>query len=138
MKLVVGGRAQGKTEFARALAEEAVQKGGAETDIRTDTAVADGRTDDVETAMRAAVILHVEVYVRRLMERGEDPSAFAERLLRENPEAVAAADEIGCGIVPADAFLREYRETAGRVCQRLAAASDEVYRVICGIGKRIK
>ena len=68
---------------------------------------ADGRVDDVETAMRAEVILHVEAYVRRLMERGEDPFAFAERLLRENPEAVAAADEIGCGIVPADAFLRE-------------------------------
>lgn len=154
MKLVVGGRAQGKTEFARALAAEALREDGAEETMRTDGACAagrvkeeaagrggteaDGRVDDVETAMRAAVILHVEAYVRRLMERGEDPFAFAERLLRENPEAVAAADEIGCGIVPADAFLREYRETAGRVCQRLAAASGEVYRVICGIGKRMK
>lgn len=141
MKLVVGGRAQGKTEFARALAAEALREDGAcakeEAAYRGGTE-ADGRVDDVETAMRAAVILHVEAYVRRLMERGEDPFAFAERLLRENPEAVAAADEIGCGIVPADAFLREYRETAGRVCQRLAAASGEVYRVICGIGKRMK
>ena len=168
MKLVVGGRAQGKTEFARALAAEAFREDGAGETMRTGGACAagrvkeaaagrgrggvcakeeaayqggteaDGRVDDVETAMRAAVILHVEAYVRRLMERGEDPFAFAERLLRENPEAVAAADEIGCGIVPADAFLRKYRETAGRVCQRLAAGSDEVYRVICGIGKRMK
>ena len=135
MKLVVGGRAQGKTEFARALAGTR-EEGGQESPQTG--AAADGRTDDMEAAMRAAVILHVEVYVRRLMERGEDPFAFAERLLRENPEAVAAADEIGCGIVPADAFLRKYRETAGRVCQRLAAGSDEVYRVICGIGKRMK
>ena len=95
MKLVVGGRAQGKTEFARALAAEALREDGAcakEEAAYRGVTEADGRVDDVETAMRAAVILHVEAYVRRLMERGEDPFAFAERLLRENPEAVAAAD----------------------------------------------
>ena len=58
--------------------------------------------------------------------------------MRYNTEAVASDDEIGCLIVQEDEILRKYRETAGRVCQRLAAGSDEVYRVICGIGKRMK
>ena len=48
------------------------------------------------------------------------------------------ADEIGCGIVPIEAFERDYRETDGRVCQRIAAYSEEVHRVICGLGMRIK
>ena len=51
---------------------------------------------------------------------------------------MVVADEIGCGIVPAVAFAREYREKDGRVCQKIAAFSDEVYRVICGLGSRIK
>lgn len=48
------------------------------------------------------------------------------------------ADEIGCGIVPMEAFERGYRETDGRICQRIAAYSEEVHRVICGLGMRIK
>ena len=47
-------------------------------------------------------------------------------------------DEIGYGIVPTDAFYREYRETHGRVCTQIAAEAKEVHRVICGIGTVIK
>ena len=46
--------------------------------------------------------------------------------------------EVGCGIVPMDAFEREYRETVGRVCTELAAMSEEVHRVLCGVGTVIK
>ena len=60
------------------------------------------------------------------------------RLMQENPDAFVTADEIGCGIVPMEAFERGYRETDGRICQRIAAYSEEVHRVICGLGMRIK
>ena len=59
-------------------------------------------------------------------------------LMQENPDAFVTADEIGCGIVPMEAFERDYRETDGRICQRIAAYSEEVHRVICGLGMRIK
>ena len=42
------------------------------------------------------------------------------------------ADEIGCGIVPVDAFERAYRDEAGRLCQLLAREAGAVYRVIFG------
>ena len=42
------------------------------------------------------------------------------------------------GIVPVDRMEREYREQTGRVCTRLAAYSEKVYRVMCGIGQVIK
>lgn len=73
-----------------------------------------------------------------MLEKGQDVDDLAEKLMRRNPGAVVITDEIGYGIVPADAFLREYREAAGRVCTKLAANAKEVWRVSCGIGTRIK
>ena len=49
-----------------------------------------------------------------MLEKGQDVDDLAEKLMRRNPGAVVITDEIGYGIVPADAFLREYREAAGR------------------------
>ena len=48
------------------------------------------------------------------------------------------SDEIGNGIVPMDAFEREYREQTGRILIELAKEAEEVIRVICGIGQKIK
>ena len=48
------------------------------------------------------------------------------------------SDEIGNGIVPVDAFERDYRERTGRMLITLASQADEVVRVICGIGQKIK
>ena len=39
---------------------------------------------------------------------------------------------------PLDAFEREYREQTGRAEILLAKKADEVVRVICGIGQKIK
>ena len=54
------------------------------------------------------------------------------------PDCIVISDEIGNGIVPLDSFEREYRERTGRILVKLAEQADEVVRVICGIGQRIK
>lgn len=148
MIFVVGGRNQGKEALARRLCKinrsmaekkrDSMEKEQAEQEDAI--AVADGRYDTPEVFLHADLILHYEALVRRLMEEISPiaPCEFTERLLFKNPGAVITADEIGCGVVPADAFEREYRETAGRICQRIAGASEAVYRVICGIETRIK
>ena len=41
-------------------------------------------------------------------------------------------------IVPMDARTRAFRDMNGRLMLYLASEADEVYRVFCGIGKRIK
>lgn len=149
MIFIIGGQSQGKTEFAMELCERkkiemdngVSEPGKAAADSVfsiSDETVADGRTSEYEEAMTAPFIIHLECYIRRLMEEGKDPAGFADRLISENGKAFVTADEIGYGIVPADAFLREYRETDGRICQKIAAFSDEVYRVVCGLGTRIK
>ena len=77
-------------------------------------------------------------YIERKIREGEPIDDLAEELIRKNPELLLITDEIGYGIVPVDRMEREYREQTGRVCTRLAAYSEKVYRVMCGIGQVIK
>ena len=63
---------------------------------------------------------------------------LTEKILGMNRKIIILCDEIGCGLVPVDAFEREYREAAGRVCVELAEHARRVDRVVCGIGMRMK
>ena len=47
-------------------------------------------------------------------------------------------NEIGGGIVPADAALRDYRECVGKLCCEIAAQADVVIHMTCGIPQIIK
>ena len=72
------------------------------------------------------------------MRQGKAVKGLAGRLADENPDIVIVSDEIGYGIVPVDRFEREYREAVGRVCTELAVYADKVFRVVCGIGIKVK
>ena len=108
MKLVVGGAACGKESFAKSICNG--------NRIRRD----------------------YHCIIRKQLADGLDPVEEAESLYQMEPEAIIVTDEVGNGVIPVDAFEREYRRAAGRTHCRLAELSDEVYRVICGIGQRIK
>lgn len=136
MIMIVGGQCQGKLAFAGKI--PAAEKKWDGQLRQHDRVIADGRTDSFDKAYEAGIIYHLEAYIRRLMEAEGDSAGFVDAILCQNKDAVIIADEIGYGIVPVDAFEREYREQDGRLCQRIAAASEEVYRVVCAIGTRIK
>ena len=80
--------------------------------------------------------------VREQLAAGLDPGAEAEKLLAEiasgGQTVVITSDELGCGLVPMERSDREYREINGRVNCGIAARADRVYRVLFGIGQRIK
>lgn len=61
-----------------------------------------------------------------------------QSFLHRNDNCIIISDEIGNGIVPVEAFEREYRERTGRILIQLAQKAEEVERVICGIGQKIK
>ncbi|MCD7716388.1 MAG: bifunctional adenosylcobinamide kinase/adenosylcobinamide-phosphate guanylyltransferase [Lachnospiraceae bacterium] len=63
---------------------------------------------------------------------------FAAWLIKENPKLVIVSNELGYGVVPMEKQDRLWREAAGRICTCLAARADEVVRVVCGIGMRLK
>lgn len=51
---------------------------------------------------------------------------------------VMVTNEVGYSIVPENHVARVYRDIVGRVNQRIAAVSSEVYIVACGIPLRLK
>lgn len=126
MKLIIGGACQGKLSYACGLMGW------------TEEVFADGRTcayDEIETCKG---LNGFHEYIRRLLADGLDVSGLPEKILAKNPEIVLITNEVGYGVVPIDAFERQYRESCGRICCALAKEADEVHRVLCGIGTVIK
>jgi len=64
--------------------------------------------------------------------------ALLEATAASRADLVAVTNEVGYGIVPISPLSRFFRDCAGRVNQRLAAAADAVYLVVSGIPVRIK
>ncbi len=108
MKLYIGGAFQGQEELARR------ENPGAE------------------------MITDFHALMREQTQKGADARAFAQALCETHPDAVVVSDEIGSGIVPVDAFERAWRENTGRGLCVIASRAEQVTRVICGVGMRIK
>ena len=100
--------------------------------------VADGAVCSMEAIKSAGVLDHFHLLVRRWMEAGKIPADETEKILSDNLDIVIITDEIGSGIVPLDVKEREWREVHGRICCQLAGRADAVFRVIAGIGQKIK
>lgn len=126
MKLVIGGAFQGKKAYAR------------ETFHIEEGDWADGAVCERDAVFEAGLVLHFHEYIRRFLGEPEFLEALPATLLDRNPRVVLIINELGCGVVPVDAFDREYRERAGRLCCALAREAKQVHRVLCGIGTVIK
>lgn len=142
MKLVIGGAYQGKLAYAKK--EYGITEGWA-----------DGRTCRMDEIWTCSGIYQFHEYVRRmgtgepetgtqsadereLTEIEQDAERFAAELLRRNPDLVIVSNELGYGVVPVDKADRLWREMTGRVCTCIAGEAQEVVRVVCGIGVRLK
>lgn len=118
MVLIIGGRAQGKRTFAQG-------KYG----------IGEKEWSDGELGQSRAVF-HLEEAVRR-----ESMDVLQEKIrlqMERFPNTVFVCNEVGSGIVPMERGEREWRENAGRLLCEIAARAEEVWRVYCGIGVRIK
>lgn len=124
MILITGGAFQGKREFARTLKKDARE--------------VEGALLNQESLAQAEVVTDFHMYIQKLLMEGKDAQEEVKQLLCQKPELILTVAELGCGIVPADAFDRKYRETVGRICCEIAKEAEAVYRVTCGIGVRIK
>ena len=127
MKLIIGGTAQGKLEYV--LLKYDVQK----------NMVWDGvLPNDRKLNKNIVVINHFHQWVKSRMVSGGCPEDEIMSFLDCNEDCIIICDEIGNGIVPIDPFEREYRERTGRILVKLAMRAEEVERIICGIGQKIK
>ena len=127
MKLIIGGTAQGKLEYV--LLKHDVQK----------NMVWDGvLPNDRELNGNIVIINHLHQWIKNCMVSGGCPEDEIMSFLDCNEDCIIICDEIGNGIVPIDPFEREYRERTGRILVQLAMRAEEVERIICGIGQKIK
>lgn len=98
-----------------------------------------GKADFVrEKWPESEVCDNLQMLVKEKLAAGEDPSAYIDDLIKNNPDIILVSDMIGSGIIPMDPAENEWREVHGRICCSLTAQADEVYLVICGIGQKIK
>lgn len=148
MKLVIGGVAQGKLDYVLENMIEESEK----YDVYDCFFLKDNACNDKALNMewpwdlpiddeRVLIIDKFHYFIRALLENKLPLQEYILKFMQfaeENQDTIVIADEIGNGIVPLDAFEREYREQTGRAEILLAKKADEVIRVICGIGQKIK
>ena len=125
MKLVVGGAFQGKFNFVNKQFPDVKEW-------------LDGYTCSRSEIFACKGMVHFHDFIKRELKEGRSTEGLAEEIIEKNPDIIIVSNELGYGVVPVDPFDRKYREAVGRVCEILAAFSEEVYRVVCGIGTAIK
>lgn len=132
MKLVIGGRAQGKLNYVlQHMTDENYQ-------IYDGVFPDEGELFNLTKKNEWLIVNHFHNWVNKELKENRNPEEELEAFLKKGVRFVIISDEIGNGIVPVDAFERDYRERTGRMLITLASQADEVVRVICGIGQKIK
>lgn len=131
MRLVIGGRAQGKLDYV--LSRWNLQK-----DLVWEGIPAKGDLPHLIERGTPLIVNHFHLWVRRRIEEGRSPEEEMAAFLDSCEDCIIICDEVGNGIVPIEPFEREYRERVGRLLIWLADRAEEVERVICGIGQKIK
>ena len=112
MILIIGGFAQGKLHY--------VKQRYARCEDGRKVAVLDGTLElPAETGALQVIVNHLHHSIREQLRQGTAPEAMIEHF-------------------PMEAEERIYRERTGRILEQLAAQADEVVRVVCGIGQKIK
>lgn len=132
MKLVIGGRAQGKLNYVlQHMTDENYQ-------IYDGVFPDEGELFNLSKKNEWLIVNHFHNWVNKELKENRNPEEELEAFLKKGVRFVIISDEIGNGIVPVDAFERDYRERTGRMLITLASQADEVVRVLCGIGQKIK
>ncbi|MBR5516686.1 MAG: bifunctional adenosylcobinamide kinase/adenosylcobinamide-phosphate guanylyltransferase [Firmicutes bacterium] len=125
MVLIFGGSYQGKVEFAK------------ETFNIVDEDIF-LCTQEKEIDWSKKVICDMDqAFLRHVREGKESREVLAEHL-DELKDKILIVDDISQGIVPMERELRDWREMTGRAMLYLSKEADEVYRVFCGLGSKIK
>lgn len=91
---------------------------------------------------RARLVDCLTLWLSNLMEAGADWQAeaakLADCLAAQTDPVVLVTNEVGTGIVPANALARAFRDAAGLLNQQIATVADEVTLAVCGLPLKVK
>lgn len=142
MELVIGGKSQGKAAYAAEKYPHCeMLHAGDFSDPEKLFTEAVRLSKDRILPVKTLAMRDLHVFFRNALQKGyaqEEILSSLERLCAELPSLVLISDEIGCGIVPMDAFERKWREVAGRILTALAGRAGTVTRILFGIPQVLK
>lgn len=125
MILIFGGAYQGKLEFAKE------NFNFTEEDIFICT-----QENEIDWSKKVLCDMD-QVFLRHVREGKESREVLADHL-KELKDKILIVNDISQGIVPMERELRDWREMTGRAMLYISKEADEVYRVFCGLGSKIK
>ena len=76
--------------------------------------------------------------ILELIKEGMNPLTYIKKNMGFYKDKIIISDDISCGVIPTDEAMRKYRELVGRSLALLSKNADEVIRVFCGMGTKIK
>ena len=88
----------------------------------------------------AIVVDCLTLWVSNLMLAGRDipHQEVVDAARSATASVIFVTNEVGCGIVPDNELARRFRDQAGSLNQRIAAAADAVYWMAFGIPLKVK
>ncbi len=126
MKLFIGGAYQGKLDFVLSA-------------FQVDLAdVFECGQSTLELDFSKPVINNIQNLFWAQQQARIDSLDYLKANREKINDLMIICEDLSSGVVPIDAATRLWRETTGRCGVWLAFQADEVIRVFCGIGTRIK
>ena len=126
MLLIFGGAYQGKLEYALST-YKLVEKDVYHCDMESMVINFDKK-----------IIADLEKFVLACVKEGINAKECLEDNLEKLQGKIIIFDDISQGVVPIDKTERAWREMTGRCMTYLGQQADEVIRVFCGIGNKVK
>jgi len=131
----------GDGEMAERIARHRSRRGEAWRTVEEPLELA-GALGAAATPASALLVDCLTLWLANLMAAGRDPAAETDRLLAALDEAAApvvlVSNEVGSGIIPANALARRYADAQGILNQQVAGAVGQVVLVAAGIPSLIK
>ena len=124
MILVIGGAYQGKLDYVLCK--------------YPNKSVFQCSAEGLDIDLSADIMNSLQLLVLAQIRTGTDALAYLKELLPKLKDKILICDDIFCGVVPIDFETRLWREIMGSCLILLSKNADEVIRVFCGIGSRIK
>ncbi len=126
MVLIFGGSYQGKLDFAK-------------ENYNYDCSNVFWCDEGIKTIdFSKKIINSFHLFILEYLKNNKDPFEFLQNNLDKFKDKIILCDDINSGVVPMDKLMRQWREAVGRCLVLLSKNSDEVIRVFCGIGSKIK
>lgn len=122
MHVILGGRYQGKLDYAKKL-------------YGSFTAISDLEHSKI---INPGLVVNVHLGVRKLLNENISPHEFFASNLEILRQCVIICDEICGGVVPIDKFGRLWRDETGKIYQLLAHEAEIVDRIFAGLALRLK